>query len=172
MRTSTHWDRSVRCKRTDQSAAAVVCLMSPPANEKHAFTYICLQRTDRSQRKHLLLPYWNNIFASYTAKSGWHLYCAGSSRMGCKDGRWEGSLPFCSNTSTRQQFDGKVQMINLTVFAQLQQIGSNLVCNVWRRINWVYQYSHLIFFGFLKMEERIFKMSVSVYSNPLNETLS
>ena len=71
--------------------------------------------------------------------------------MGCKDGRWEGSLPFCSNTSTRQQFDGKVQMINrinLTVFAQLQQIGSNLVCNVWRGINWVYQYSHLIFSAF------------------------
>ena len=46
----SHWDRSVRCKRTDQSAAAVVCLMSPPANEKPAFTYIRLQRTDRSQR--------------------------------------------------------------------------------------------------------------------------
>ena len=44
------WDRSVRCKRTDQSAAAVVCLMSLPANEKPAFTYIRLQRTDRSQR--------------------------------------------------------------------------------------------------------------------------
>ena len=46
------WDRSVRCKRTDQSAAVVVCLMSPPANEKRAFTYIRLQRTDRSQRGH------------------------------------------------------------------------------------------------------------------------
>ena len=46
---STRWDRSMRCKRTDQSAAAVVCLMSPPANEKCAFTYVCLQRTDRSQ---------------------------------------------------------------------------------------------------------------------------
>ena len=34
---STRWDRSVRCKRTDQSAAVVVCLMSPPANEKCAF---------------------------------------------------------------------------------------------------------------------------------------
>ena len=29
---STRWDRSVRCKRTDQSAAVVVCLMSLPAN--------------------------------------------------------------------------------------------------------------------------------------------
>ena len=43
------WDRSVRCKRTDQSAAGGVCLMSPPANEKLAFRYIRLQRTDRSQ---------------------------------------------------------------------------------------------------------------------------
>ena len=47
---STRWDRSVRCKRTTQSAAAIVCLMSPPANEKRAFTYVRLQRTDRSQR--------------------------------------------------------------------------------------------------------------------------
>ena len=47
---STRWDRSMRCKRTDQSAAAVVCLMSLPANGKRAFTYVRLQRTDWSQR--------------------------------------------------------------------------------------------------------------------------
>ena len=42
------WDRSVRCKHTDQSAAAIVCLMSLPANEKHAFTYtyVCNAWTD------------------------------------------------------------------------------------------------------------------------------
>ena len=51
---STRWDRSVRSKCTDQSAAAVVCLMSPPPNAMRsvhrAFTYIRLQRTDQSQR--------------------------------------------------------------------------------------------------------------------------
>ena len=35
---NTRWDRSVRCKCTDQSAAAVVCLMSPTANGKSALT--------------------------------------------------------------------------------------------------------------------------------------
>ena len=35
------WDRQMRCKRTDQSAAAVACLMSPPANGRgpHLCTY-------------------------------------------------------------------------------------------------------------------------------------
>ena len=55
---STRWDRSVRCKRTDQSAAVVVCLMSLPANGKRAFTYIRL-RTD--------LNVSNTILSTFTA---------------------------------------------------------------------------------------------------------
>ena len=39
----------MRCKRTDQSAAAVVCLMSPPANGRRLFTYIRSKRICRSQ---------------------------------------------------------------------------------------------------------------------------
>ena len=34
----THCDRQMRCKRKDQSVAAVVCLMIPPANGRREFT--------------------------------------------------------------------------------------------------------------------------------------
>ena len=51
---TTPWDRSVHCKRTDQSAAAVVCLMSQPANGRSVFTYVRLQRICRSQCDHTI----------------------------------------------------------------------------------------------------------------------
>ena len=39
----------MRCKRTDQSAATVVCFMSPPAKGRRVLTYIRSQRICRSQ---------------------------------------------------------------------------------------------------------------------------
>ena len=39
----------MHCKHKDQSEVAVVCLMSPPANGRRAFTYICLQHICRAQ---------------------------------------------------------------------------------------------------------------------------
>ena len=39
---ASHWDRQMRCKRMNQSAAAVVCLMSPPANGRRIFTNISM----------------------------------------------------------------------------------------------------------------------------------
>ena len=74
----------MRCKRTDQSAVAVVCLMSPPANGRSVFTYVRLRRNN-----HLLhvpfLPRWRCPRIRWRMTWGW---CWSRCRCWRRPRRW------------------------------------------------------------------------------------
>ena len=91
--------QSVRCKRKDQSAAVVVCLMSPPANGRRAFTYLRLQRTDRSRREAKIDQNESlkmGIIRAREQKRNWgYIECNEKVAIPCKLNRCAQSKLFC-----------------------------------------------------------------------------